>query len=70
MSALPLDETIKHLRYQTVTKGTQFLINFEGTDSLMVLVCPADGRKPYFYYRDRDFEDYIEMGGKDAIYPD
>ena len=61
-NALPLDETVKMLKYQSITKGTQAIVNFEGSDALLVLVNPADGRKPYFYYQDRDFEDQVELG--------
>ena len=59
---LPLDETTKTINYRTIPKGDQTIIHFEGSPSVIVLVNPDDGRKPYFYYSDKGFEDQIEMG--------
>lgn len=48
---LPLDETTRILKYHMVTKGQQTIVNIEGCTSAVVIVNPADGRKPYIYYK-------------------
>ena len=65
-NTLPVDEAVRVLKYLSVQYGEQHLVRFEGSNSMIVLVNPSDGRKPYFYYQDRGFEDEIELGVNDA----
>jgi len=62
MTQLPLDETARVLKYHSVQQGEQAFIRMEGSNSLLVVANPDDGRRPYFYYRDRDFTDMVEVG--------
>lgn len=62
MKEIPLDETARILRYHSVNLGEQAIIRMEGSNSLLIIANPSDGRKPYFYYRDRDFDDMVELG--------
>jgi hypothetical protein len=62
MTQLPLDETARVLRYHSVNRGEQAIIRMEGSGSILIVANPDDGRKPYFYYRDRDFTDMVEVG--------
>lgn len=59
--SLPHDPSTNVLRYVGVPYGTQVIINTQGSDSQIVVVNPSDGRKPYFYYRTKDFSDEIEL---------
>jgi hypothetical protein len=62
MTKLPLDETVKVLRYHSINLGEQAIIRMEGSNSILIVANPNDGRRPYFYYRDRDFTDMVEIG--------
>ena len=62
MTALPLDATARVLKYHSVCQGEQAIIRMEGSNSLLIVANPSDGRRPYFYYRDRDFTDMVELG--------
>jgi hypothetical protein len=59
---LPLDETARVLRYHSINLGEQAIIRMEGSNSILIVANPNDGRRPYFYYRDRDFTDMVEIG--------
>ena len=59
---LPVDEAVRTLKYLLVQHNEQHIVHFEGSNSIIVLVNPSDGRKPYFYYQDRGFEEEVELG--------
>ena len=50
MTQLPLDETARMLRYYSVNLGEQAIIRMEGSDGILVVANPDDGRRPYFYW--------------------
>ena len=52
MTDLPLDETIKYLKYLSVNKNEQHFVRFESSDLVVTLVNPDDGREPYIYIND------------------
>jgi hypothetical protein len=62
MNQLPLDETTRVLKYHSINLGEQAIIRMEGSNSILIVANPNDGRRPYFYYRDRDFTDMVEIG--------
>ena len=58
---LPLDETTRILKYHMVTKGQQTIVNIEGCTSAVVIVNPADGRKPYIYYKAGEVDEFANL---------
>ena len=62
MTQLPLDETARMLRYYSVNLGEQAIIRMEGSDGILVVANPDDGRWPYFYCRDGAFTDIARAG--------
>ena len=65
MTNLPLDETARVLRYHSVNLGEQAIIRMEGSDGVLVVANPDDGRRPYFYWYGV-FTD-IARAGEDAL---
>ena len=53
---LPLDESVRMLRYHSVTRGEQAIISIQGSDDIVVIVNPADGRNPYILFQDSKVE--------------
>ena len=56
-----IDQHTRFMSYATVLKGSQCIIHVEGCQALIVVVNPIGEAKPYFIYRDRDFEDQIQL---------
>lgn len=61
MPDLPLDESTRYLTYAMLPKGGQLLVTIADCPSVVVIVNPDDGRKPYFYYRDDDVDNFEEL---------
>jgi hypothetical protein len=51
------DDAINTISRWDVPKGTQVLVNFHGSDAMLCIVNPDDGRKPYFLFNDSGFEE-------------
>jgi hypothetical protein len=62
VSPLPINKSVSSIRLLTIAKGSQTIVRFEGSSSLIVAINPADSGKPYFIYEDRGFRDQIELG--------
>ncbi|MEA3327792.1 MAG: hypothetical protein U9R53_10900 [Chloroflexota bacterium] len=49
---IPVDPNATMMKLISVPRGTQFVINIDGSHDIIEIVNPTDGRKPYFRLRE------------------
>ena len=48
---MPMDPGCEYIKHLSVNKGVQGVLHVDGSDSLIYLVNPDDGREPYIVIR-------------------
>jgi hypothetical protein len=62
---LPNDPDATILKFFSVPRGCQAIVNIDGSPSAVIIVNPTNGRKPFIYYQEKDVSAEIELSRRD-----